>query len=320
VRHLLATAGVQLSEPMVCGLGGGIGFLYAVFNYAAVPHPLLTIVAQHHPQPWAPTVLDRLRVGYLEQHSSSTASALAKLRGALADGPVLCTVDRSALPWHSNVSPLAAADPHSVLVLSASGDSLTVLDDGATPVPLPSDVFAQAWAGHRKGRHCLLRITSVPSTLDLVAAARSAVDETVAHLTGPVLDNPFDVNFGFSGLARLVADLKAPRGKTAWIARFADHLPYALNRLVDGVQREYTAADGTRPIYADFLTEAAPLLDRRRLPEAVAAFRASGRSWAEVSRLASAPLHDQRQRLDDLASPVEACLEHERAAVDALLQ
>jgi hypothetical protein len=62
------------------------------------------------------------------------------------------------------------------------------------------------------------------------------------------------------------------------------------------------------------------LLDRRRLPEAVAAFRASGRSWAEVSRLASAPLHDQRQRLDDLASPVEACLEHERAAVDALLQ
>src|SRR5688572_14931327 len=50
VRHLLGQAGVGLSEPMVCGLGGGIGFLYAIFEYAAVDHPLLTIVAQHHPQ------------------------------------------------------------------------------------------------------------------------------------------------------------------------------------------------------------------------------------------------------------------------------
>lgn len=51
-RHLLAQAGLDLSEPMACGLGGGIGFLYAVFEYKAVPYPLLTIVAQHHPQPW----------------------------------------------------------------------------------------------------------------------------------------------------------------------------------------------------------------------------------------------------------------------------
>ena len=48
-RHLLAHAGLELSEPMVCGLGGGIGFLYAIFEYRTEPNPLLTIVAQHHP-------------------------------------------------------------------------------------------------------------------------------------------------------------------------------------------------------------------------------------------------------------------------------
>lgn len=317
VRQLLAGAGVTLSEPMVCGLGGGIGFLYAVFTYAAVPHPLVTIVAQHHPQPWAPAVLSRLGVRYVEQHSTSTTSALAKLRSALADGPVLCTVNRAQLPGHPDVSPLAAADPWPVLVLSATGDSFIVLD--ATTGPVPVDVFAAAWAGHRKGRHHLLRIEAVPSTLDLAAACRAAVAETVAHLTGPVLGNAFDVNFGFSGMARLAADLRAPRGKSAWITRFTDHLPYALGRLVDGVQRDYTAADATRPLYADFLAEAAPLLDAPRLPEAIAAFRASGRAWAEVSRLASASIDDPRQRLDDLAALVESCLDHERTAVECLI-
>src|SRR5690606_12820236 len=53
VQRLLASAGVELSEAMACGLGGGIGFMYAVFEYKQAPHPLLTFVTQHHPRPWA---------------------------------------------------------------------------------------------------------------------------------------------------------------------------------------------------------------------------------------------------------------------------
>ena len=54
--HLLRQAGITaphtgapLSEAMVCGLAGGIGFMYAVFEYRGVP-PIVTIVAQHHPE------------------------------------------------------------------------------------------------------------------------------------------------------------------------------------------------------------------------------------------------------------------------------
>lgn len=52
VRRMLSAAGIDVSEAMVCGLGGGIGFMDAVFEYRAVEHPLLTIVTQHHPGPW----------------------------------------------------------------------------------------------------------------------------------------------------------------------------------------------------------------------------------------------------------------------------
>lgn len=325
VRHMLAAAGIDLSEPMVCGLGGGIGFLYAVFSYAQVAHPLLTIVAQHHPQPWAPAVLDRLGVEYREQHSTSTSSALAKLDAALATGPALCTVDRSPLPGHSSTPMFSAADPYPVLVLGMTAERVRYLDDGRdvgrddgrTPVTVPTEVFAQAWTNHRKGRHHLLQITSTPAALNLAAAVADAVGTTVAHLTGPVLGNSFDVNFGLSGLARLAADLRARRGRSAWRTRFADHFDYMRHRLVECIQRELTAPDATRPLYADFLAEAAPLLDLPQASQAIAALRASGQGWSAITKLASDPGPKQPDAVyDELAELVDACLDHEQRFVE----
>jgi hypothetical protein len=55
-----------------------------------------------------------------------------------------------------------------------------------------------------------------PSDLDLAAAVRQAIATTIAHLTGPVLGNTFDVNFGFSGMAKLAEQLRDGKGKTGW--------------------------------------------------------------------------------------------------------
>src|SRR6266540_5645917 len=84
---------------MVCGLGGGIGFLHAVFEYADIP-PLITIVMQHHPEPWLPAVLGKLGIPYTEDRSGKVEAALAALDQALDGGrAVWCTVDRTQLPW-----------------------------------------------------------------------------------------------------------------------------------------------------------------------------------------------------------------------------
>ncbi|MFD1050964.1 hypothetical protein ACFQ1S_38275, partial [Kibdelosporangium lantanae] len=88
VAHLLEAQGATYGESLIAGLAGGIGFMYAVFEYKDMP-PLLTIVAQHHPEPWAPAALTRLGVSFVELHGR------AGLRT-----PALVTVDRSRLPWH----------------------------------------------------------------------------------------------------------------------------------------------------------------------------------------------------------------------------
>nr|MDT0660082.1 BtrH N-terminal domain-containing protein [Micromonospora sp. DSM 115978] len=338
-RHLLAQAGMTLTEPVVCGLAGGVGFLYAIFEYRDQPAPLLTLVAQHHPQPWTPAVLDRLTVPYTERHGNATGAALARLRRTLDAGrPALVTVDRFALPWHPGGSPVAAADGYPVVVVGMDGDTVAV-DDGALRT-VPAERFAAAWAGHRKGRHHLLVLGDPPPAIDLAAAVRDAVRTTVDHLTGPVLGNYFDVNFGFSGMAKLVAELREPRTKAGWARRFGEPVPfgYAMARLDDCVEREYTAPAATRPLYADFLTEAAELLagvgpaapadsgpTPQALSEAAGLFRDSGTNWSELARRARVAgaggwpgPNGFRVLLDELATLVEGCLTAERRAADLL--
>jgi hypothetical protein len=291
LAHVLAAhevtaphTGEPYGEAMLAGLGGGIGFMYAVFEYQNIP-PLMTIVAQHHPRPWAPAALDHLGIAYTEKHSGKPA--LTKLRAALADGhPVFVTLDRSRLPWHG-LEPGYGQDPYVVVVAGADGDTLYLDDESPTPHALSEEDFGAAWSAHRKGRHHMLTVDGPNAKNELPEAIRGALATTVAHLTGPVLGNNFDVNFGFSGMAKLAGQLRDTRTKTGWARRFGAPVPFyhGVRRLYECIELEYTAPGATRPVYADFLDEAAPLVDAR-LADAADLIRRSGRKWSELAALA----------------------------------
>ena len=304
--HLAPHTGRPYTEAMVCGLGGGIGFLYAIFEYQGLP-PLITIVAQHHPDPWLPAVLDRLGVAATEEHSGKPAPAVEALRAGLGRGEaVWCVVDRTALPWHAG-APALPTDPYPVVVAGSDGDTLYVDDIGATPHPIGADDFAAAWTRYKKGRHHRV-VLGRPGDTDLPAAIRSALATTVAHMTGPVLGNNFDANFGLSGMARFAAQLRDTRTRSGCVRRFAEPgaFAWALHRLHECLELEYTAPGATRPIYADFLDEAAGVLGDAGLADAAGEFRESGRAWSRLADLAA-------ETAD--ADPEVAELAHRRIAV-----
>ncbi len=294
LRNLLAHRGVQFSEAMLAGLGGGIGFLYAVFEYKDFPYPTMTVVAQHHPEPFLPAALSRLGFTTSVTTTSSAKVAAGRLAETLAGGaPAVCTLDRARLPWHGVVDPVFG-DPHDVAVIGADDDTV-YLDDGCVrPNPLPRQDFEAAWAR----KHRLLTITGA-GEFDLPTAIRDAVATTVGHLTGPVLGHAYDANFGLSGMAKLVDALGDRKGRKGWSTLFGrpDGFFWALRRLHDCLELEYTAPGATRPLYADFLAEAA--LDGS-YSEAAALFRASGEHWSALAAqaLASAP---ELARYDDLS-------------------
>jgi hypothetical protein len=128
-----------------------------------------------------------------------------------------------------------------------------------------------------------------PVRVNLPAAIRSAVATTVAHLTGPVLGHSFDSNFGFSGMAKLATQLRDTRTKSGWTRRFSTPVAFfhGVRRLYECLELQFTAPGATRPRYADFLDEAAPVLGGAGLSEAATLFRRSGAIWARVAQRAA---------------------------------
>ena len=334
LAHLLAQAGVTAphtgepySEAMLAGLAGGIGFMYALFEYQGW-QPMLTVVAQHHPQPWLPTALDHLGLPHTEQHSSKVTIAMTRLFAVLDGGrAVHCLVDRTGLAWHAG-RPGIHTDPYGVVVAGRDGGTLWLDDGGPAPRPMSEEDFAAAWSGYAKGRHHMRVIgDAAPVIVDLTEAVRTATRMTVAHLTGPVLGHSFDVNFGFSGMARLADQVRDDRGKTGWARRFGtpELFALAMRRLHDCLEREHTAPGATRPLYAEFLDEAAPVLGGAAavaLREAANLFRESGALWARLASTAaevSFPPDEEGRRsfLAELAGLVDAArrIEERAAAV-----
>lgn len=294
--HVAPHTGQPYAEATLCGLAGGIGFLYAVFEYRDLP-PIVTIVAQHHPEPWAPAALGRLAVPFEVRHSTSARAAEADLRALLAaDRAVHCVVDRGGLPWHARGQALAT-DPYPVVVAGRRDERYLLDDEAVRPREIEAGDFLTAWSAHRKGRHQRLVIGPPADPADVAGAMRDAIATTVAHLTGPVLGNAFDVNMGFAGMAKLAAQLRDERTGKGWAKRFRapGALALALRRLYECLELQYTAPGATRPLYADFLDEAAAVLGEPRLTRAAALFRQAGDGWsaaAERAIQAAGPVGD----------------------------
>jgi hypothetical protein len=286
--HTAPHTGEPFTEALVAGLAGGIGFMYAVFEYTGWP-PMMTIVAQHHPQPWLPAVLGRLGAAHTEEHSTSARPALAALHRALDAGrPVYCTVDMTALPWHAG-QPAYSETPYPVVVAGRHDGALYLEDSSVGPLAMPEADFAAAWSRHKKGRHHRIVLGPAAAPVDLRPAVRDAIATTVAHLTGPVLGNSFDSNFGFSGMAKLAAQLRDTRTKAGWARRFGSPVNFfhGVRRLYECLELQFTAPGATRPLYADFLDEVAPVLGAPALADASALLRESGAAWSRLAARAA---------------------------------
>jgi hypothetical protein len=93
-------------------------------------------------------------------------------------------------------------------------------------------------------------------------------------------------NFGLNALQNWAMMLTNPKQRRSWAKVFPAGLP-----LYAGLTSAFnfaclfgkeSAADANRGLYADFLDEAAVILEKPGLNEAAHLYRASGRAWAEL--------------------------------------
>ncbi len=295
VVALLRASGIMLDPVAAFGIGGGIGFMYAMFRYREIPHPLLTLVCQHHPEPWAPAILRRLEIGHAER---SGKRELSQILGE--DRPLILPVAREALPW-LEADPLTAHEEHIVLALP-DGEGVRLFDGQGAHAPLPKANVADGYAATRR-KHPLITIDDgARAAVDVDGAITAGLRSMIAGMTDPVLGNAFDINFGIGGLRRW-ADRVADPGPDGWRRAF-DGSDVWQRRLKECIDLEHTAPTAGRPLFARLLRQAG-------YPEGAAHFDRSGAHWRAIGDAAG----QGRLRLDDLALRVAAIAEDETHGV-----
>jgi hypothetical protein len=193
-------------------------------------------------------------------------------------------VTPGTLPYHASIP---MGDHYEIAVVGIVGDAAWIDDERPQPRSLSMVDLAAARAYTRKRRHRLIEVTSPVIGPDLEAEIRRAIEKTCANLTGPVLGNNFDANFGFRGLEKLAFELRSP-GRKGWQARFShpERMFVVLQRLYTGIETEWGSTGGMRPLYADFLDEAATLFAADVLQESASLFRRAGVAWQRLAATA----------------------------------
>jgi Domain of unknown function (DUF4872)/Butirosin biosynthesis protein H, N-terminal len=297
--HVLETAGVTaahdgqpLDEPMVTGLAGGIGFMYFSFSYGG--HlPTMTIVPRIHPRPFLLGALERAGIAHRVSETTSAAKAARELDAALDAGTTpVCTVDRAGLGHQVWADVFEGADPYDVVVAGRRGPTLLLDDDRLDPVEVGAEQFAAARAAHRKSRHRMVVVEAVTdrTPVDLAPAIRASLAVTVHDLTEDVMPGNFAGNFGLRGLRKWAAAVGDRRTAKGW-SRLFDGGPafgHAMRRLHDCLTFDHSSPGAMRPLYADFLTEAADVVRQPALAEVADRYAAAGAVWAEIAETAVA--------------------------------
>lgn len=293
IRHILslygATAahnGQPLSEAMLFGVSGGIGFAYFNFEYEGLEPTLYIGVGQRYNTRFG-QLMDGLyrRLG-LETNVRMTKSAQqaeAQLTNDLArELPVILHVDRGNLPYYAEDTEYG---DHAIVVLGYDGKGRDYLIADLT-------------------RH---RLSISPPDL---SSARESIDSlSFRSLTLGRPENPIDVtegiirgvrqcwnrmlnpphprtNFGLSGLEKWSEMINNSKARKGWLKVFTPglHLYVGLHWTYQCIQTLETGGGAMRGMYADFLAEAEGVVNKPQLGEAAVLYRDLAQQWTELAQ------------------------------------
>ncbi len=296
LRDALAWEGVRaphsgepLSEALLLGISGGIAFGYFTFQYQGYP-PHLVLLTRNTFDP-LPTLCERLAIPQDLRQTASADKGAANLRDALAEGhAAIVMADSFSLPWT-----LLPPDERNwamtpLLVYGLDEENAWVAGPSSQPLVIPAATLAAARGRVKKER---FRVTTLgaPDFSRLEDAVEAGLRQCLSLFTeGPPRGSVN--NFGLLALERWAQLLTNTRNKQSWARYFAPGrdlmMALAGNHTQPGAFGfiELWGFDGMeRAAYADFLDEAAVILDRRALREVGATLRRSHGQWRELAQM-----------------------------------
>jgi hypothetical protein len=297
VQHVLAHQGVTaphtgqpFTESMLLGIGGGIGFVYFVFEFTSPDFfyqgVFFSLSARYHDH-LIPPLCERLGLPRDTRETGSARKAVANITGPLERGvPVIAWADRLHLPYY-RLSPRLVkwAPPVPVVVYGydEDGGAAYLAEISERPLTVPLDAFAQARSAQSYIKNRTVVIEPPPAPPDLPAAIRAGIRACWQALLEPRIRN-----LGVPGLEKWAALLVNPRDAKGWPRAFP---PGA--RMYDGLRAIYealavddTPGQGFRAMYADFLDEASGVVNEPELSDVAEHYRECAALWQALAEAA----------------------------------
>lgn len=295
VRNALAFQGIKaphtaqpLSEALLLGISGGVAVGYFTFEYKGFP-PHIALLTRNTFDPLE-TLFERLALPRELLQSTTPEKGEANLCAVLESGrPALVWADMYSLAYN-DLPPDYAWAVLPVLVYGLEGGRAYLADRAATPLIIAAGDLQAARARIKKYRHGLLAFEA-PDLRHLPAAVTKGIWQCLSLYTDAPPKGTRE-NFGLAALENWAQLLTNTRAKQGWARYFArgERLWMALagNITQPGLfswigQGAGNAAE--RGMYADFLNEAAAILQKPALHDAAHLFRQAEAQWAVLGAM-----------------------------------
>ncbi len=304
--NLLTHYGLQISEALAFGIGGGLFFAYLPF-VKINDLPLTTF--RYTTGAIMKRTMTALGVQVKTEKFRSPQKAMAELDRVLAQGtPVGLQTGAWFLPYfppayrfHFNM--------HNMVVMGQENGQY-LISDPVFPEPVLCDrmnlMKARFTQGALKPKGKMYYITDVPSSFDL----QTAVKDGIRSVVKAMLKTPLPI-VGIRGMRFLASRMER------WPQKLGEEKAILyLGQLVRMQEEIGTGGAGFRFLYAAFLQEAADILKDDRLRECAATLTSIGDRWRDFAVSAARHCKGRAKEHDtfaDMANIIRDCASREEA-------
>ncbi len=279
--------GQPYSEAMLLGIGGGLGMGYILWEFKAGDRKALVLGMRNnwqYPVKFLTALAQRMAFPVEVLETGGAKRAQANLAGILEQGvPAVAWTDLALMPYMMLPPDLHGCYGHVVTTVGLDdANGLALIDDrAATLFTVADGDFAQARGRIPSYKNRVARLGR-PSEYDLEAAIKAGLADCVANL-GRASDS-----FALPAIrkwARLMTDAEHAKG---WPVVFARRrgLYDALKSVYEAVSPGGPQGGSLRDLYAEFLTEAAPIVRRPQLDEIAYHYKYINVRWSNLGELA----------------------------------
>ncbi|MBK8026217.1 MAG: DUF4872 domain-containing protein [Chloroflexi bacterium] len=277
--------GKPYTEAMIMGVNGGICAGYFTFHYEGFD-PQVELLTYYPFNETLKAVFERLNIPTDVRQTDNPTKATANIINALARGkPAIVWADMFTLSYTADRPYSDAQMMTPILVFGHDNDRVHIADRARVPLEVTAENLLKAQGAVRKFKHRVMTMDA-PDSARLPEAVRAGIQSTIAIMTEPPHFAPQAAsNFGFAGLKKWADELVDTRTKKGWAQKrpVGPALYNVLKSSYRSLELYFTGGSGARGLFADFLDEAADVLELPALRQVSADYRANAVLWRELA-------------------------------------